>query len=192
MMRALIGRRSVDVRGARSWVLALATPVALLLAALLVYNASFAAFSAKSETAVNSFSTGTVRLWNDHVDHAVFDVSDLSPGDHAWAMVRVEYAGSLASTVKLYAQVDGDAEQDLAPYVELSFRETGSGATWKGTLDQFAKLTDYGTGVVPFEMAPTADGATRDAFFVIDYKVLENAPQDASASVSFVWEAKTH
>ncbi|QEO14770.1 hypothetical protein FLP10_10375 [Agromyces intestinalis] len=176
-----VERRPRDIR---SWVLALATPLAILLAAFLVYTASFAAFTARTETGPNTFGTGTVELWNDHLTEAVFDETNLAPGDTSWAMARVENRGTLPMTVKLYSRVDS-VGQDLAPHVRLSIR-LGTGQPWVGTIAEFQALDEYDKGILPTTMVP--DG---EEYLIVEYLVLDTAPQAAEASFVFVWEGRT-
>jgi hypothetical protein len=170
-------------RSAKFWVLIIVVPLAIIVAGVLVYTASRAAFVATTETGDSSFSTGSVELTNDHVGTSVFTAQNLAPGATDTEDVIVTYAGSLTADVRLYSSIEGGSVQTLAPFLNLEI--TSDGVTWTGTLADFEAKTDFATGVLPTTMAEN-DTQT----YTVKYTVASNAPQSSEASVTFVWEAQ--
>ncbi len=82
-----------------------AVPVGLLLTSELVWQTSYAAFTATTSNSGNAFQTGTVSFNTNEPGTALFTTSDkLRPGataDHV-RCIRVRYTGNIAATVKVY------------------------------------------------------------------------------------------
>lgn len=93
-------RRARRRDGGSLAVLAVA-PLALLGSGAFVFQASNAAFTART-TATAQFATGTVTLTNSSPSGVLFNVSGMKPGDSSTQCVDVTYSGSLRSAVKLY------------------------------------------------------------------------------------------
>ena len=176
-------RRGSLARAAKPWVVALAIPLALILSALLVYQASFAAFSVNTSTAQNNWQTGTVQLTNDKSGQVVFAETNLTPGATGTKDIKVTYTGSVNAVVKTYAQSNG--AQDLAPFVNLTITSPG-GTNFTGTLADFQTHTNWATGVGSVDMTTP----TEDEVYTITWTVAANAPQAKQASVVFMWEAQ--
>ncbi|WP_243076518.1 TasA family protein [Microbacterium sp. SS28] len=174
-------------RSARFWVLAAIIGVAIIVAGVLIYNASMAAFTATTDTGGDTFSTGTIDLSNDSEASSVFELTDLAPGDTGTDSVVVTYTGGdIDSEVRLYASTEG-ADQTLAADIGLTITAEGAEPSeWTGTLLQFQGLTTYADGILPVVLA---DGETET--YTVTYEVLESAGQGESADVTFVWEAQS-
>ena len=84
----------------RAVIAALATPVAVVAAGALVYQASYAAFSGQTRNSGNEWSTGSVRLTDDDNGQARFQVNAMKPGDTGSACIKVTADASVPSTVK--------------------------------------------------------------------------------------------
>ena len=172
-------------RGARFWILAIIIAVAVIVAGVLIYQASFSAFTAQTGTGSSSFSTGSVSLTNDSEGTAVFTAEDLSPGSSDSADITVTYTGSLDSEVRLYAEVTG-ATQTLADHLDFTISTPDGAATpWTGTLTEFQALSDFASGILGLTMS-TDDTAV----YTVEWEVADTAPQNAEADVTFVWEAQ--
>jgi predicted ribosomally synthesized peptide with SipW-like signal peptide len=189
---------------------AAAVPLGIIASGLLVWQSSFAAFSATTTNPNNSFSAGTVTLTDDHQPSTVmFNASGLKPGSTGSSCIKVTYNGSLAANVKLYVK-SGDLTNttgDLSPYLTLQVAEgtgsasdcsdfaggsnlynpTGSGDTTK-TLSDFATTkTTFATGVSAF--APT--GAAQTKTYKLTYWLQDQTlAQGKNNSVKFTWEAQ--
>ena len=171
-------------------------PLALLVASLLVWNASSSAFQATTTNGTNSWASGSVAISDDDSGSAMFTATGLKPGDTGRKCILVTYGGSLAASVKLYAAASGG----LAQYLDLTV-EQGTGGTsggcgsfapestlFNGTLSGFAAAANnYATGVGNW--TPSAAGATKAYRFTYTLRD-DNAAQGLAASATFTWEAQ--
>lgn len=174
--------------GARFWILAIVIGLAVIIAGLLIYQASFSAFTAQTSTGSTGFSTGSVAITNDKTGSSVFDASGLGGGDSDTATITVEYTGSLDAEVRLYAETPSGS-QDLADSLTLTItpNPTGGNEPWTGTLAEFqADSTDWASGVLPIDVSQSANTIE----YTVTYTLAEDAPQGTGASVVFVWEAQ--
>lgn len=182
-------------RSAR-WVRWSAAPVAMVASSLLVWQASQSAFSDTTDNGANNWAAGDVVISDDDAASAMFNPTNLKPGDTATECIRVTYSGSLAATVKLYGSVTGTLDQ----YLDLTV-EHGSGGTsascagfvtdatiYSGTLDNFGNTaTNFATGVGSW--APAGPGQNKTYRFT--YTVQNNnAAQATTAQATFTWEAQ--
>jgi len=93
--------------GARRAALAV-VPLALLGSGAMIYQASNAAFTAKTSTGSNSWTAGNVFVTNSSAGSALFSVAALKPMTEAAAAtanakcLTVSYTGNLAANVRLY------------------------------------------------------------------------------------------
>ena len=192
-------------------VTAAAVPLGILASGVLVWQASYAAFTATTTNPHNSFSAGTVVLTDDHQPSTVlFNAGNLKPGSTGSSCIKVTYNGSLAANVKLYLK-SGDltntANGDLSPYLTFQVAEgdgsaadcsdftggsnlynpTGSGDTTKTLADFAANKTTFGTGVSAF--APTGTGQSKT--YKITYWLQDNNnAQNKNNTAKFTWEAQ--
>ncbi|WP_159604206.1 hypothetical protein [Agromyces humi] len=175
-------------RSARFWILAIIIGLAIIVAGVLIYQASYSAFTAQTETGSSSFSSGTVEITNDKAGQSVFLLDDLAPGATGSADVTVTYTGSLDAEVRLYAETTG-ATQSLADNLRLTITPApaSSDGPWTGTLAEFQTLTDYAGGILPVTVA---EG--EQVVYTVAYEVLPEAQQAESADVTFVWEAQNN
>lgn len=102
--------------------------IGLLIAGMLVWQGSNAAFTASTSAAGNAWNAGTVSLQNNSVDgtfrsagQATFSVNNIKPGSTGTACVTVRSTGSVPSTGRFYVQnVTGTIAPALAPQIQLS------------------------------------------------------------------------
>ena len=185
--------------------------VGFVASALLVWQASYAAFSATTSNAGNTWSSGTVSLADDDSNSAMFAAGGLAPGDTSTRCLQVQYTGSLAATVKLYGAVT-PGTPDLGPYLQLKV-EQGTGGTFAGctgfTPDATTPVLFDGTlegGTTPFAaadwstglttaFAPVAGSATAQVYsFRVTTTLDPNAPnavQGGGVQAQFTWEAQS-
>jgi hypothetical protein len=106
-----------------------ATPIAaLLIAALLVWQGSNAAFSASTNNTNDAWATGSMTLANNGggttfsgTTAALFTESNLKPGSTGVKCITVESGGSLAGSLRLYrGTVSGTNGAALAGFVDLT------------------------------------------------------------------------
>ena len=163
----------------------------------------FAAFSGTTSNPGNSFAAGTVTISDNDSDSALYNVSNQKPGVTTEKCIKVTYAGSLDSSVKLYASTVTAGGQ----YVDLAIT-SGTGAltdcsdftadvsnssVYSGTLKNFADThTDWTSGLADNPLAQTK-WAQNDAVtyrFRVDVQDNNSAQGATTGSHSFTWEAQ--
>lgn len=179
------GRRSR--RG--TWAVALAVPVGLLASGALVWQASYAAFTATTENTANSWSTGTVVLADNDGGTALWTSAGLlEHGSTATRCITVSYTGDLAATIDFSATSSGT----LAPDLDVTI-QTGSGTA--ADCSDFTGATALYTGTLaalPAGLTPLPDwtvagAATRT--YRIAWTVATTAAQGETATAAFTWTA---
>ncbi len=105
-MRMGDAARAVVRRGGRA-VQNSAVPLGLLLSAVLVWQTSNAAFTARTDNSGNSFASGVIRLSDNDTGNKMFDVSGMKPADKIIRCIRVIYGDAtkqnLPMTVRMYS-----------------------------------------------------------------------------------------
>lgn len=175
---------------------------ALLLAVALVVTTSRAAFSGYTFNEENSFAAGSVSLTDNDSGTAMFDVSEMAPGDSATGCILVTYTGSITpADVALYV-APGDLTGSLADYLDIeidlgsnpdgfnscdSFAPTSSVSTG-GTLSDFAAAsTDYASGAGVWTAAVT----NQAEWYRFNVSLQDDpAANSQSSTVTFTWEAQ--
>jgi hypothetical protein len=103
--------------------------VGLLLAGMLVWQGSNAAFTASTTSPNNAWNAGTVTLTSNtgaagafvQTGNAVFSVSNIKPGSTGTACVTVRSTGSVPGNGRFYVQnVTGTIVPALAPQIKLT------------------------------------------------------------------------
>ena len=114
-----------------------ATPLAaLLIAALLVWQGSNAAFSATTSNTADSWATGSLTLSNNGggstysgTTAALFTESNRKPGDTGVKCITVASGGSLAGSLRLYrGTLSGTNANALAGVIDLTVQAANVGA----------------------------------------------------------------
>lgn len=108
---------------------AVVTPVAVLAAGGLVYQASYAAFTGQTRSSGNDFSTGSVALTDDDNGAARFQVTNLKPGQSDSQCIKVTANASVPGTVKGYAVNPIPSPQGLEDHLKFTVKE-GTGGTF--------------------------------------------------------------
>jgi hypothetical protein len=184
-MALIVGMWSVADTGAQTW----------------------AALSGSTANDGNAFSAGTVALTdNDGGSSPMFTFTNQRPGVVDNSCIRVNYAGSLAATVRLYASVSGT----LAPYVNvtvtrgsdptpafdsctsftpdaINYNGLGNGVLFSGPLSSFP--TTY-AGALADPAASWTSGTSVSYRFSVQIAD-DNAAQGLSAASTFTWEARS-
>lgn len=183
-------------------------PVSILVSGLLVWQASYAAFSSTTTNPTSNWTAGTVALSDDDSVTALFTAASLKPGSTGTKCIVVTSAGTLASAVKLYGTTYSTTNA-LGSYVNLVIDE-GAGGTFAssgptsctgftsasndftGTLAAFAAgNTNFASGVSAW--APSGSGSESKTFriaYTID-AATPNTAQGGTAAMGFTWEAQT-
>ena len=177
-------------------------PVAVLLAGLMVWQASNAAFSAETYNAGNNWNTGTVQLTNDGTGSAMFTLQNLVPmqtGSHCIAVT----ANGVAGVVKTYTQnnVTNGLENNLTMKIEQgtggSYADcTGFTATATEATQPLATLftdhSSYATGILPWTTSSGTQSKTYKFTWTFDTTSLTqdqiDALQGTSVRTDIEWE----
>jgi len=173
---------------------------AFLLVGLFVVGTSRAAFFDTTENSGNSFAAGDVVLTDDDSGVAMFDVSNMAPGDSVAHCIEVTYEGSLTPAgISLYVAPGDLTGSGLGAFLDLTV-QVGSGGSFggcsgftgttafTGTLAGFATdHADFGSGAGVWAAAATDESRTYRFVFTLQD---DNDAQGLSAGVAFTWEAQ--
>lgn len=191
----------------RKAVLAAAVPVGFLLSGVLVWQASYAAFTDTTDSTGNTWEAGSVSLTDDDNGIALFSVTGMTPGETGSRCIVVHYLGDVYADVVTYGvfhDTDANGTPDavgLAPYLNLTVTlGTGtnpncsdfapSATTFSGTATTFVSAHhDFASGGLGWI---TAAAAPEDATYRITYQLADdNAAQGQDLALDFVWEAQS-
>lgn len=109
--------------GTRRAMVTAALPVGLLASGALVWQSSYAAFSATTSNPGNAWAAGSVVLADNDSGVALFNTTDdgtLKPGSTRSRCIRVDYTGSLASDIRLFVTTPSAGATSLDPYLVMS------------------------------------------------------------------------
>lgn len=180
----------------RTTVIAAVVPVGFLLSGALVWQASYAAFTATTENTGNTWQAGTVALSDNDAGSALFTATGLVPGSTGERCIEVFYTGDVAAEVRLYATPGPNTA--LAPYLTMEVeygtaQDAGcSGWVQGGILfnDRASELSTHSgftTGLGSWTPAGSATRWYRFAYELVD----DNEAQGDSLDLSFTWEAQS-
>jgi hypothetical protein len=186
-----------------------AAPVAIIIAGLLVWQGSNAAFTAQTRSIGNSWDTGSVFLTDDDSGTAAFSLTNVTPGQTGSRCLQVTSNSTVPGVVKVYLARLGAAglENNITVSTEIGTGGTfGSCASFVATEPALPALTlnyvtahynDYATGVLPWTTAGTA-GETKSyrVTWTFDTTGLTQTQIDAlqgkSVSADVIWELQTN
>lgn len=138
-------------RRARRIGTAIVTPVAIIAAAALVWQSSYAAFTGTTRNSGNNWSTGSVALTDDDAGSARFQATNLIPGATETKCIAVTANTSVAGLVKAYAINPVPSPQKLEEHIMVTV-DYGTGGGF-GTCDGF---TRGGTTIPPMSLSTLA------------------------------------
>lgn len=189
------GRRG---RGA----LAASLLVGLIGSGAFIWHGTNAAFTASTSNDASSWAVGSVSLTEDGSGSALFNATNLKPGESGTPKcIVVSYTGTLEAAVRLYVS-DTDDDDGIAQYVDIRIEE-GTGGTW-GSCTGFSPSSTLHDGPLStFSAAHNVHGngasswtpngaATRS--FRFTYTLSGSTPdaaQGKSTSATFTWEAQS-
>ncbi len=183
------------------------TPVAVLLAGLMIWQGTNAAFSANTRNIGNHWETGSVTLSDDDAGAAMFSVQNVVPGQSGSRCIVVTAAPSVPSTVKTYVQslqADG-LENNVFVSMEqgsggsfgdcTGFVPAGDAAPFM-TLVTAATYDSFANGVLPWAASAGTSSKTYKISWRFDTGALDQAGIDAlqgkSASMNIAWELQNN
>jgi len=168
---------------------------------------TYSAFSATTTNSGNSIAAGTVVLGDNDANAAMYTATNQKPGDTFQQCIKVDYTGSLSSTVKLYTASTIGA---LGPYIDLQIR-TGSGSPtfpgcvgftadgadlYSGTLSNFASTyTNWSNGLLDAGPGAASSWVNGNSVVYRFTLTLQAGAPDAAQNTStgshaFTWEAR--
>jgi predicted ribosomally synthesized peptide with SipW-like signal peptide len=168
---------------------------------------TYSAFSATTTNSGNSIAAGTVVLGDNDSNAAMYTVTNQKPGDTFQQCIKVDYTGSLSSTVKLYTTSTIGA---LGPYIDLQIR-TGSGSPtfpgctgftpdaadlYSGTLANFGSTyTSWANGLLDAGPGAASSWVNGNSVVYRFTLTLQASAPDAAQNTStgshaFTWEAR--
>lgn len=165
-----------------------AAPVAIVLAGLLVWQGSSAAFTAKTQNVGNNWATGSVSLSDDDQGSALFTVANVVPGQEGTKCIKVTSTASVPGIVRLYQSrvaMDG-----LEQYI-VGTLQKGTGGTFGGGCGGF--VADPGDTVYPSQAFVTSDtpqSFAQAAASDLDWNTTGNA-QGETKTYKFYWKFDT-
>jgi hypothetical protein len=150
----------------RRLIATLATPVAVVAAGAMVWQASYAAFSGTTRNSGNSWSTGSVALTDDDAGSARFQATNLVPGSTDSRCIAVTANASVPGVVKGYAVNPQPSAHGLETHVLITI-ESGTGGGFGSCtgftstatevadvpLSTLALASNYANGVGGWEVA---------------------------------------
>lgn len=184
-------------RGA--WAVALAVPFGLLASGALVWQASYAAFSATTTNQGNSWETGSVALSDSQggaggvSGTALFDEGPLNQGQTGSRCITVSYTGDLAVSVVMAASTSGAGT--LADDMQVTIRHGAGDQADCGDFAAAGVAPVLYTGSLTGATAglggqtPWTAGANATRTYRIDWAVDADAAEDQSATATFTWTA---
>jgi Camelysin metallo-endopeptidase len=183
------------------------TALVLVAAIAAVGLGTYSAFSATTANSGNNISSGTVVLGDNDVNGAMYTVTNQKPGDSFQQCIKVDYSGSLASTVKLYT---ASTIGTLGQYIDLQIR-TGSGSPtfpgcsgftpdgtdlYSGTLSNFAgTYTNWSNGLLDAGPGAASSWVNGNSVVYRFTLTLQAGAPDAAQGLStgshaITWEAR--
>ncbi len=188
-----------------------AAPLAgLLIAALLVWQGSNAAFSATTDNTGDAWATGNLLLTNNGggavyagTTAALFNEVNLKPGNTGFKCITVESTGSLAGNLRLYrGAITGTNSAALSAVLDVTvdavavaaatnvqanctgYTGGSGGALYNGTLSALPTTYAGATGMA-------VAGGTQRVAYRIGWTLnagAGNSVQSSSAAANLVWE----
>ena len=194
----------------RTIVRATVAPVAILLAGLLIWQGSNAAFTATTRSSGNSWSTGQVTLTDDDLGAAAITIQHLVPMQTGTKCIVVTSNSNVAGEVRTYFANLSPSAQHIEDRIMIS-GQIGTGGTFNdctgfvpsGTSDPAASIANlaayassYATGASAWTTSGTP-GEKRTFKFTWTFDTTGmtqqqiDALQGGTISVDAIWELQT-
>lgn len=150
-----------------------ATPIAVLVAAGLIWQSSNAAFTETTRNSGNNWSAGTVTLTDDDAGSARFQATNMVPGATETKCIAVLVDTDVPGVVKGYAVNAQPSAHGLENHILVDI-EAGTGGGFGSctgftseetivtgaTLGQFAAIDDYASGIGGWTVGAGTDTRT--------------------------------
>ncbi len=185
-----------------------AGPVAILLAGLLVWHGSSAAFTAQTRNIGNNWDTGSVALTDDDLGTAAFQITHVTPGQTGSKCITVTSTSSNAGVVKMYLTRLGAQGLESNIIITPEIGTGGGFASCVGFVSESALppqsllavstlASNYATGVLPWTTTGAASGESKTYRVTWTFSTTGldqgqiDALQGKSVSADVVWELQT-
>ena len=205
----------VSVERKRHWIRIIAPAVGLLTAGLLVWQGSYAAFSATTVDTGNTWAAGNLVLTNNGgtavyaaATSATFGGANLKPGATGTTCLTVKSTGTAAGTLAMYRSALADSVPSLGAQIQLTVTEGVPAADVQANCAGFpvAGLTTVATNqplsTFPSSFAtatgttPVAAGTVLEAYKVVwTFVTTGTNPGDTAlmgktVTAGFTWEVQ--
>jgi hypothetical protein len=161
-----------------------AVPLAMLMAGGLIWNASYAAFSADTRNSGNNWATGAVVLTDDDGGSARFQASGIIPSQTDTKCITVISNSTLAGTVKLYNLNAITSGVGLEDHIKISVDQ--------GTGGSFSTCTGFVKGsTIVATQSLTAMNATFSSFATGAGSWVTSGSPGETQSYRFTWTFDT-
>ena len=187
---------------------AAATPVAVLVAAGIVWQSSYAAFSGQTRNSGNDWATGTVNITDDDAGSARFQVANMAPGDTDTKCIKVTANASTDGLVKGYVVNPVKSSTGLEDHVVITMKSGtgGSFASCNGfveestvipgaTLTQLAAYNSWDSGVGGWPVSAGAQTRTYQVTWTFDTTGMTQSEVDklqgSHTGIDLQWELQT-
>ncbi|EON23157.1 MULTISPECIES: hypothetical protein [Nocardioides] len=196
-------------RRAQKLLVGATTPVAVVCAAAMVYQASYAAFSGQTRNSGNDWSTGSVNLTDDDNGSARFQVANLLPDQTDDKCIKVTANASVPSTVKGYAVNPVPSNTGLENRIKVTI-EDGTGGTFADctgfqpqtvlvpdyTLAQLAQANNWESGVGGWTVPAGTSSKTYRITWRFDTAGMTQAQvdqlQNSRTGIDIQWEMRSN
>lgn len=197
-------------RRARRIGTAVATPVAILAAAAMVWQSSYSAFSGTTRNSGNSWSTGSVALTDDDGGAARFQATNMVPQQTETKCIAVTANATVPGVVKGYAVNAVTSAAKLEDYVKVTidhgagggfgtcdgFTKTGDSIAQPTALSTLANAKDFSTGVGGWDVVKGTQTRTYRITYTFDTAGLGQTQLDglqgAQTGIDFQWELQSN
>lgn len=182
-----------------------AAPLAIVMAGLLVWQGSSAAFTARTQNVGNNWATGSVTLTDDDAGSAAFSLQNVTPGATGSRCLTVTSTSTVPGVVKPYVARLGAQGLESYIYIQMEHGTGGGFASCVGFVPEGTPLPaaplsylstvnhDYATGGTPWTTTGVSgESMTYRVTWTFNTTGLTQAEVDAlqgkSVSVDVVWE----
>jgi hypothetical protein len=185
-----------------------ATPVAALVAAGIIWQSSYAAFSGQTRNSGNDWATGTVSITDDDAGSARFQVTNMAPGDTDTRCIKVTANASTAGVVKGYVVNPVKSTNGLEDHIEIVMT-SGTGGSFAGctgfveqgvvipgaSLSQLAAYNSWDSGVGGWPVTAGTQTRTYKITWTFDTEGMTQAEidklQGSHTGIDIQWELQT-
>ena len=187
---------------------AAATPVAVIAAAALVWQSSYAAFSGSTRNSGNEWETGAVALTDDDAGSARFQVANMTPGDTETKCIKVTATTDVPGEVRGYAINPVASSRGLESHVLVTVRAGNGGGFGScsgfvsqetvvptASLAQLAAFNSYDAGLGGWDVTAGTSTRTYEITWSFDTTGMSQSAVDqlqgSSTGIDFQWELQS-